>query len=108
MMNFLNKLFGTPKTDLGPVIACGAVIVDVRTPGEFASGHIQGAVNIPLDQLEKRITELNKEIPVITCCLSGMRSEAAKRTLKANGFSEVYNGGNWAELKIYENIPAIR
>ena len=77
----------------------GAVIIDVRTRGEFNTGHIKNSKNIPLSSLNtevKKIQKLNK--PIITCCQSGMRSASAKSILKSNGV-EVINGGSWWGLQ---------
>ncbi len=102
-MGILSKLFGSsPKADIGKLIAEGATILDVRTPGEYAGGHIRGSVNIPVDQLKTRMQKLNKEKAIITCCASGMRSGAAKNMLKSAGFTEVHNGGSWINLRKYE------
>lgn len=103
MLDFLNKIFKSgPKVDIGSLIANGAAIVDVRTPAEYASGHIKGSVNIPLNALPMQMAKLKKEKPIITCCASGMRSGSAKSILKANGFAEVHNGGSWMNLKKFE------
>ena len=103
MLQFLKNVFGVqPKPDLAEVIARGAQIVDVRTAGEYASGHIKGSVNIPVDALKSHMAKLKKDKPVITCCASGMRSGSARSILIANGFGEVYNGGSWYNLKKYE------
>ena len=103
MIEKIKKLFGIgPKVDLGEVLARGAVIVDVRSSGEYAGGHIKGSVNIPLNALGSQLAKLNKEKPVITCCASGMRSASARATLLASGFKEVYNAGGWYSLKKYE------
>lgn len=91
-----------PKTDLGEVLAKGGIIIDVRTPGEYAGGHIKGSVNIPLAALQGQLGKLKKEKPVITCCASGMRSGSARTMLLANGFAEVHNAGSWYNLKKYE------
>lgn len=65
----------------------GALLVDVRTPGEFASGHIGGAVNIPVQDLEGRLAELgSKERPIVLYCRSGARSAHAARVLNNAGF----------------------
>lgn len=102
-MGIFSKLFGAaPKVDLGQLIKDGAIILDVRTPGEYAGGHIRGSVNIPVDQLKNKISSLKKDRAIITCCASGMRSGTARGILKANGFSEVHNGGSWTSLKKYE------
>jgi phage shock protein E len=103
MLDQIKKMFGMgPSVDLGTVIDQGAVILDVRTPGEYAGGHIKGSVNVPLANLSAYIPKLKKEKPVITCCASGMRSGSAKSMLQANGFKEVYNGGSWFNLKKFE------
>ena len=96
-MNLLKSLFG-PKTDLREVIAKGAIILDVRTIAEFNGGHVKGAINIPVQDLQSRMGQLKKGKPIITCCASGMRSGSAKSILLANGFTEVYNGGSWMSV----------
>ena len=80
----------------------GAVIVDVRSKGEYASGHLKKSINIPLDVLSSNLGKLDKSKPVITCCASGMRSSSAKSILKSKGFVEVVNGGGWTSLKKYD------
>jgi rhodanese-related sulfurtransferase len=78
----------------------GAVILDVRSQGEFASGHIEGAINIPVDVLTQNLFKLkDKNKTIIACCASGMRSASATSILKANGYTQVYNGGGWSSLK---------
>ena len=102
MLGFLKKLLGGgPSVDLGAIIEKGATIVDVRTPGEYAGGHIKGSVNIPLANLGSQMAKLKKDKPVITCCASGMRSGSAKSMLQSNG-CEVYNAGSWFALKKFE------
>jgi phage shock protein E len=73
----------------------GAVVVDVRSSGEFAGGARPGSVNIPLDQLAKRSSELDKSKPVILCCASGTRSAMAAGVLRKQGFGRVMNAGPW-------------
>jgi rhodanese-related sulfurtransferase len=99
-MSFIKKLFGIgPSVDYSKLISDGAIIVDVRTPSEYLSGHIKGSVNIPLDNFKSGIGKLKKGKAVITCCASGMRSAAAKNLLSNSGFTEVYNGGGWMSLQ---------
>ena len=99
-MGFLSKLFGGgPKVDMKELVAKGAVIVDVRTPAEFNGGHIRGAINIPLQGIEKNLGKLKKDQVIITCCASGMRSSSAKSILASKGFQHVHNGGGWMSLK---------
>ena len=100
MFESIKNLLGLEKTDYTQLVKAGAIIVDVRTKGEFAGGHIRGSINISLDKLGSNLPQLRKKNkPVITCCASGIRSASAKRLLKANGFTEVYNGGAWMSLQ---------
>lgn len=100
MISFFKKLFsGAPPVNYAELMAKGAVIVDVRTPGEYLGGHIKGSINIPLQNLQANLKKLKKDKPVITCCASGMRSASAKGILQSAGFNEVYNGGGWQSLK---------
>jgi len=88
------------KTNYTQLVKDGAIVLDVRTKGEFESGHIRGAINIPVDQLGNNLKKLgDKSKPIITCCASGMRSASAKAFLKSKGYSEIYNGGGWASLQ---------
>lgn len=98
MLSLLNSLFGT-KTDYKALVKNGAIIIDVRTPSEFKSGHIHNSINIPVDQINaniKKIADYKK--PIIACCASGMRSSTATATLKKSGI-EAYNGGAWHSLQ---------
>lgn len=100
MLDALKSLLGMgPATDYAELMQKGAQIIDVRTPAEFNGGHIKGSENIPLDNLQKQLSKIKKNQPVITCCASGMRSGAAKQMLQANGYAEVYNGGGWTSLQ---------
>jgi len=99
-MNILELIFGK-KVDLQEIISNGAIIVDVRTKGEYQSGHLRNSINIPVDNLAQNMKKLDKNKPIITCCASGARSASAKRILKTNGFEQVYNGGSWLSLKKY-------
>lgn len=101
MINALKNLFGFgPSVDYAELAKKGAIILDVRSKGEYAGGHIKGSINIPVDQLSNNLNKLkDKNKPVITCCASGMRSASAKSILKSNGFAEVYNGGGWYSLQ---------
>jgi len=101
MINILKRLFGIgQQADYVGLVKSGAVIVDVRSKAEFSSGHITGAINIPLDELQHQLHQLkSKTNPVITCCASGMRSAAAKKLFKSNGFKTVYNAGSWTALR---------
>lgn len=101
MINILKKIFGLgPSTDYADLVKKGAIILDVRSKGEFAGGHIKGSVNISVDTLRNNLSKLkDKNQPIITCCASGMRSASAKSILKSNGYTNVYNGGGWNSLQ---------
>ena len=99
MLDTINNLFGFKKTDYADLVKNGAVIVDVRSKGEFAGGHIKGSINIPVDQLANNLSRLkDKNKTIITCCASRMRSGSAKAMLLRNGYTDVHNGGGWGSL----------
>lgn len=89
------QLFGIP-TDYKALIANGALIVDVRSPQEFKSGHAKGSKNIPLQSLNSKINQL-KGKEVIVVCKSGMRAGQAKSILTNNGIT-CHNAGAWQQL----------
>lgn len=74
------------------------LLVDVRTPEEFAAGHIPGAVNIAVETLESRLEEIPTDQPVVVYCRSGNRSATAADILVSAGYNPVYDLGgiiNW-------------
>jgi rhodanese-related sulfurtransferase len=72
----------------------GAVLIDVRTPQEFAAGHIEGAKNIPVQELEQRLDDVGaRDGSVVVYCRSGARSKRAARILEGAGFTDVYDLG---------------
>ena len=81
------------------IIDEGAIILDVRSKGVYAQGHVKGSINIPVDALQNNLKKLDKNKPVVTCCASGMRSASAKSILKAKGYARVYDGGSWGRLQ---------
>lgn len=101
MLDTLKKLFGFgPAVDYKQLMQEGAIIVDVRSKGEYSSGHIKGSINIPVDSLSSNLGKLkDKNKHIITCCASGMRSASAKGILKSKGYTNVHNGGSWASLE---------
>lgn len=101
MFKLISKLFGfKPDVDFSELVKSGAVILDVRTKGEYASGHIKGSINIPVEQLAGNLNKLkDKNNVIITCCASGMRSASAKGLLTSMGYVNVYNGGSWSSLE---------
>ena len=99
MLNLLKQFIGKKRSlKYEELIASGAMIVDVRSKAEFASGHFPKSVNIPLPQLQKAGLNVAKDKVIIICCASGMRSATAKKWLDENGFTNVVNGGSWQNL----------
>ena len=77
------------------------VIIDVRTPAEFSLGHINGAVNIPLDRLTgdaKAMKRIDQNSHILVYCRSGRRSATALKLLEQRGFRHVRDGGGMATL----------
>jgi rhodanese-related sulfurtransferase len=101
MMQKIKNMLGMgTKTDYGELVKQGAIILDVRSRTEFSGGHIQNAINIPVDELNDNLSKLkDRNKCIICCCASGMRSGAAKRILESKGYTAVYNGGGWVGLK---------
>lgn len=69
------------------------ILIDVRTPEEFASGHIPGAVNISVDELAQRLNEIPQDKPVVLYCRSGNRSNQAAQILERAGYTQIYDLG---------------
>jgi phage shock protein E len=101
MLSTIKQLFGLgPKVSYAELVKEGAIILDVRSKGEYAGGHIKGSLNISVDQLSSNLDKLkDKNKVIITCCASGMRSATAKGILTAKGYNHVYNGGSWFSLQ---------
>ncbi len=101
MLNTIKQLFGLgPKVNYSDLVKQGAIILDVRSKGEYGGGHIKGSINISVDQLSSSLSKLkDKNKAIITCCASGMRSASAKSILKSNGYKHVHNGGAWNSLQ---------
>lgn len=79
-------------------LRAGALVLDVRSAGEFVAGHLPGAVNLPVNEVEtnwsRRVND--KDQVLLVHCQSGVRSSAAKKKLAALGFSHVYDMGGYA------------
>ena len=76
------------------------LLIDVRTPAEYESGHLPGASNINFDEIGQRIAEIttNKDAPIFLYCKSGRRSGFAKQTLEELGYSNVINAGGLKDV----------
>ncbi len=82
----LKELINDPNTTL----------VDVRETWEYAMGHVEGSINIPLGEVFARLDEFRQmSKPLVLFCVSGNRSGMAQAFLKAQGLQDVYNGGAW-------------
>jgi phage shock protein E len=98
-MSIFDNIFGTKeKTDFKELVKEGALIIDVRSPAEYRTGHVQGSINIALEQIGNTISSFKQQQkPLIMVCRSGTRSNIATSILKKAGL-EVYNGGAWDDL----------
>ncbi|HET9440067.1 MAG TPA: rhodanese-like domain-containing protein [Longimicrobiales bacterium] len=96
---------GKDDADANPEQA--PLYVDVRTTEEFASGHVQGALNIPVEQIEQRWNELEpyRDQQIIVYCRTGRRSARAIEVLQAHGFTNLENGGGFDALRA-AGVPA--
>lgn len=99
MIEMIKNLFkSAPRPDFDELRKNGAIVLDVRSAGEYQSGHVKGSVNIPLDQIGQKLSKIKSyNKPVITVCASGMRSGVAAGQLRKAGL-EAYNGGSWHNL----------
>jgi phage shock protein E len=99
MISFLKKLLGGNQPDWKLLMEKGAIVVDVRTPGEYAKGHVPKSINIPLPEIDRKLSVIKKyKKPIVTCCRSGARSKAAASKLQSYGL-EAYNGGSWQRVQ---------
>lgn len=94
--------------ELYRALESGAVVVDVRTPQEFAEGHVPGAINLPVENVVQWADTLPKDKPVYLYCRSGNRSRQAAEYLKKKGYTNLYNleGGILAIQR--EGFPLVR
>lgn len=97
MFNFISRLLtGAGKPAALPA---NVLVVDVREPAEFASGHVAGAINIPLADIPAQTEQLLRQArPVVVYCQAGMRAEQARKMLLAAGLPQVINGKNMAAV----------
>jgi len=87
------------------LIAEGAFVLDVRTPDEYAAGHLANAANVPIQEFAQRMAEVeklagaDKARPVVVYCAAGGRATKAKQQLEAAGYTNVVNGGGFDDLR---------
>lgn len=84
-----------------PMIEQGVLLIDVRTPAEFAQGHVDGALNIPWEQTGKLMAAIgpDKQRPVVVYCRSGNRSGRAKVVLETKGYTNIFNATGLEAMK---------
>ena len=92
-------------SDTASAEAGGLFVLDVRTPAEYAAGHIGGAVNIPIDELRERLGELPREVPIATYCQVGMRGYLATRLLVQHGFRVANLSGGYQTYQMVYGEP---
>lgn len=87
-----------------------ALVVDVRSPEEFANGHVAGSINLPLGDLARLACSAlpRRDAPVILCCISGARSDMATQWLRAQGYTQVSNGGGVGAVALRLGLPIER
>lgn len=114
VMGFLaNLLFGgggDKDVNIPALIENGALVIDVRTRGEFDSGHIEGAINIPYDVIARAIDQrtTDKTASIIVYCRSGNRSSHAKRSLIQTGYTNVVDAGSFGRMQKLSGKPAVK
>ena len=101
----LKKSGQIPARDAVEKLRNGALVVDVRSPGEFNAGHLARAINIPLDEIETALPKhvKGKDQTVLLHCASGMRSGLARRKLKGMGYPNVFNLGSYGRAESIVN-----
>jgi len=89
------------NANIPDLLANGGILIDVRTPGEFAGGHIKGALNIPVSSISTGIqkTAKDKSAAIIVYCHSGARSGSAKKNLAKAGYTNVVNAGSLHRMR---------
>ena len=98
---------GTAQTsgaDIGALVRDGARVVDVRTPAEYSADHYLDAINVPLQQLPRRIADVGRrDEPIVIYCASGRRSAAAVSMLRDAGYTNVHDGGGLGTFRRVAN-----
>ncbi len=108
-MNWLEQLRADMARNKMADAPADSVIVDVRSPGEFQMGHVQGALLLPLSDLMggAALPVEDKDTPIVVYCASGGRSSMAQALLAQMGYSRVTNGGSPQEVAAVFNKPLV-
>jgi phage shock protein E len=109
-VNWLNNLFSTMPEATQAAWDDDALLIDVRTPAEYASGHVEGAFNLPLDRFaqDHAIVAPDKSRQIILYCQSGARSGQALQFLRQQNYERVLNGGSAGAVALKANRPIRR
>jgi phage shock protein E len=101
----MKKSAQIPEKDAREYLKKGALVIDVRSPGEFNSGHLASAINIPLDEIESTVPQRVKDKHQILLlhCASGMRSGVAKNKLQGMGYTNAFNLGSYGRAESLVN-----
>ena len=98
MFHMLKRLFPGAVAPCDKMMNENALVVDVRSHGEFQTGHVPGSLNVPIDEIYEHVERLKEENkPIVLCCASGMRSARATRILQGIGI-DACNGGSWKSI----------
>lgn len=97
--SLFQQFFAKDNQELVHALKSRPLLLDVRTPSEFKSASIDGAVNIPVQNISNAMTKLRKSDVIVTFCKSGSRSAMATEILRKNGFDQVINGGSWRNVE---------
>ena len=95
----LLSILGLGNAKLKEALRRGAIVIDIRTAAEFDRGKVNDSINIPVDRINinlKRIVQMKR--PIIICSNSDSENERVIDVLKANGVTEIYNGGRWTKI----------
>ena len=95
----LRSILGLGNGKLKEALRRGAIVIDIRTAAEFDRGKVRDSINIPVDRINiniKRIVQMKR--PIIICSNSDSENEGVIDVLKANGVTEIYNGGRWTKI----------
>ena len=109
-MGLLNSLFGALSNNSPEEIPEGCLLIDVRSPGEFASGYLEDSINLPLGCSQSDIQAACKDLDatIVVYCASGMRSESFKNQLESLGFKNVTNAGGISSVAMKTGKRVLR
>lgn len=107
LVSILKRMGQISPASAQSYLKSGALVIDVRSPGEFATGHLSNAINIPLPEIEtavpRRVKDKNQVL--LLHCQSGMRSGVASKKLKRLGYANTFNLGSYSRAAHLVNAP---